>query len=246
VSRSVIAFTLAVLVVLPIAVVYAAKPGWVAAGKYAEYEIYVEGNALDVNGKVGSVRIEFKSVSDSSATVVVSVSIDQQIANSLRSIGFSLPTTGSEEYTWNYEYDLGIFVLGSKSLEELSKGSQQGFSVTSESKSVPAGRFDCYKISFSASLFGASASANLWYEKSTGLLVAYEYSVQMLGQGARVSMQLKSTNIIGFPLTTVIVVVVVIAAVAAVAVFALRRLRRAVAEQVQQQIQTSTPQTQPQ
>jgi len=260
-ARAVAVVILAVLVVLPIAAAYAAKPGWVGAGKYAEYEIYVESSALNVSGRIGSVRIEFRSVGDINATVEVSASVDQRVVDSLRSmlggaVSLPIPEAASYTYTWRYEDDLFPFLLGSRSLEELSRGRQvslplpplASFSVSSESKRVAAGSFDCYRLSAAASLLGVSISASLWYEKSTGLLVAYEYNVQILGQGARVSVQLKSTNILGgpsIPLTTVVVVVVAITAAATGAVIMLRRSRGAAAVQPQQ-AQPSEPQAQPQ
>jgi len=258
VARAVAAVILAVLVVLPIAAVYAAKPRWVAEGRYAEYEIYVESSALNVSGRVGYARIEFRSAGDSNATVEVSASVDQRVVDSLRSIlggavPLPIPEAASYIYTWRYEEDLPPFLLSSRSLENLSRGQipfpPQGvlLSVSSESKSVPAGRFDCYKLSASVSLLGASLTMNAWYEKSTGLLIAYEYDVQILGQRIHISVQLKSTNILGgpgIPLTTVIAVAVVIAAAAAIAALMLRRSGKAAA--VQQQIQPSTQQTQPQ
>jgi len=261
VARAVAAVVLAVLVVLSIATVYAAKPGWVAAGKYAEYEIYVESSALNVSGRIGSARIEFRSVGDTYATVEVSASVDRRVVDSLRSmlggaVSLPIPEAASYTYTWRYEEDLFPFLLGSRSLEELSRGRQvslpllplASLSASSESKRVAAGSFDCYKLSASVSLLGVSMSASLWYEKLTGLLVAYEYDVQFMGQGVRISVQLKSTNILGgpgIPLTTVVAAIVVIAAAAAIAALMLRRSRRAAAVQLQQ-IQPSAPQIQSQ
>jgi len=269
-SRGVTASILAVLVVLPMVAVYAAKPGWVDVGKYAEYEIYAEGNMLNVSGKIGSVRIEIKFVSDSYATVEVSANINLQALSPLRDefrgglppmpIPVPIPVPEDPSYTyfdafvWWYREDMPPWfslplVLGSRSLENLSRGQiprllslQAPFSVSSESKRVAAGGFDCYKLSTSTSFPSFSVSINLWYEKSTGLLIAYEYYWQFQGKGAHIYMQLKSTNVFGgasvplttnivgglaVPQTTMIAMVVVIAAAATGAALMLRRSKRA-------------------
>jgi len=233
--------------------VSAAKPSWVDKGKYAEYDIFLESNVSNVSGRIGSARIELKAVLSFGAFVEVSVDVDPRALSALRSIlggvlNDTIPTAGTR--VWLYQYDLYPFLLGSESLENLSKGrwSDEFLSVSSESKSVPAGRFDCYKISFSfsASEDGATAAVNVsyWYEKSTGLLVAYEWSVQFLNESACVYVQLKSTNILGeyipgrqiLSLPGVVGLAIAEAVVVAAALLILRKYMKAPAAQPQSRI----------
>jgi len=228
----------------------ATKPSWVTEGKYAEYEIFLESNVSNVSSRIGTARIEVKAVSSLGAIVEVSVDIDQQGTSALQSIlggafNESIPTAGT--HIWTYQSDLYPFLLGSKSLEEMSKGqwSDQLFTLLTEPKRVAVGTFDCYKLSASISVSeeGASVSFNVsyWYEKSTGLLVAYEWSVQFLNESARLSVQLKSTNILGeytpsrqdTSLLGVIGFVIVIIAIVAVAVLILHKYRRVASAQLQ-------------
>jgi len=54
----------------------------------------------------------------------------------------------------------------------------------------------------------------MWFEKSSGLLVAYEYDIQYRGQKAHLSVQLKSTNIVGGANILIFIIIGVAVAIA--------------------------------
>jgi len=116
-------------------------------------------------------------------------------------------------------------------------------SLSTESKRVPAGTFNCYKVS--GSVLGM-ASISVWFEKSSGLLVAYEYDIQYGGQKVHLSMQLRSTNIVGgVSILILIIIGVAIAIAIGVGLLLLRRYSRkieSIAQPQPSQPQPSPPQ----
>jgi len=232
-GRGVAIAILMIFLITSIIGIAAAKPSWVDVGKYAEYEILVDSNIPNVpSGKIGSVKLQVKTATSDSASIEISTSIDQQVLRDMQNalgidISMLIPII-TTSYTWNYTNDVYLFILGSESLDKLSKGqSLPGVSLSTESKMVPAGTFNCYKFSYSYNLFGVMMSINMWFEKSSGLLVAYEYDVQYSGQKAHLSMQLKSTNIVGGASILILIIIgVAIAIVIGVGLLIARRYSR--------------------
>jgi len=74
----------------------------------------------------------------------------------------------------------------------------------------------------------------MWFEKSSGLLVAYEYDIRYGDQKVHLSMQLKSTNIVGGA-NILILIIIVVAIALGVGLLLARRYSRKTESIVQPQ-----------
>jgi len=117
-----VSILLITLILAPITL-SATKPDWVSVGKYAEYELILEGS--DGTRETGYVRIEIKEVYNDHAVLKVSINI---------------PGSGSEdrEDTWYYDKSYHGIILNPAGLRA------KNYPI--EDKSVPAGTFKCYKV----------------------------------------------------------------------------------------------------
>jgi len=161
--------------------------------------------------ETGSLRWEIKEVHDTYAMVEISMRIP-----------FTGESTSSTE-KWTYGENLGGDLA-------IDPSRLNGMNLPVEYKTVPAGTFKCYKYTYAN---GYTA----WYDTSTGILVAMETT--LLGLSA--TLELKSTNIMGFPWLWIIIGVLVVIAVVFIALRAIKRKIATIAS-----TPSPTPETLPQ
>lgn len=213
--------TISVLSFVCVGTVLAEKPKWVDLGKYAEYEVAVTKSTRPEipEGKLGTIRWEIVDVRDDHAKIKFTINVWSQDP-----LFSNAPTS----QTWYYDESIG-FILGSEDLSALKQGRPPedlttDATVSSEVKTVQAGSFDCYKITIAwPSDLGTAGFFRLWYDKSSGILVALELEIRRGEDYVFESAQLLSTNaakpiwnpiitwiIVGVALAVIVVVIVAI------------------------------------
>jgi len=211
----------------------AQRPDWVSEGKYVEYKVYIQSDAPQVpKGEVGTLRLEIVRVYDRYAEV----NVRSDVLPEARSY---VPFSAGYEMTWYYESD--GFALSSASLSELAQGrppksmldwferASMEYSVGSELKSVPGGTFDCYKVS--AWSQGEDARYDYWFDKKTGLIVAFSMGGKYQGYWLEINVELSTTNIAS-PLMPpmavfgLVIIAIVVVVMGLVVIVALRLARR--------------------
>jgi len=189
-------------VLAPIAL-SASKPDWVAPGKYAEYKVKTSDSS-----NTWTMRWEIKEVHDDYAIVEVT--------------GIEPGQTTTAKLIWTPSGSVSL-VVDSGYIDSIAMDPEElkRMNLPTEYKTVPAGIFKCYKYETKGD--DASYAVAVWYEVSTGILVAAESKAS----GQSVTAELKSTNIVsGIPVLEGVIAIVIIVLIIVLVVWKFRKSKK--------------------